>query len=93
MLSLDNMVWILRREAEAVRRDLAGRTAYTDHARRHQERLVRLLENAIGNLEAYIRESRRPYVPVWDVAGAEPGHPEAGARPVTPPNAPEGALL
>lgn len=70
MLSLDNMVWILQREVAALRKDLQNH-AYTEPARRHKQDLVRLLEGAIANMETYIRESQRPYVPVLDVAGPE----------------------
>lgn len=67
MISLDNMVWVLRREVAALQKDLQEH-GYTEAARRHKHHLVRLLEGAIGNIEAYIRESQRPYVPVLDVA-------------------------
>ncbi len=77
VLSLDNMVWILQREVAALRKDLQSH-AYTETARRHKQDLVRLLEAAIGNLETYIRESQRPYVPVLDVAGHEAHGSQAG---------------
>lgn len=91
MISLDNIVYILRQEADAVRRDIQEHYALTERARRHKERLVRLLENAIENLEAYIHERSRPMVPVYDLAGPDPEL--ATAAPTKAPQAPESGLL
>lgn len=88
MISLDNIVYILRQEAGSVGRDLLERRALTERARRHLERQVRLLEEAADRVETYIRERDRLLVPVYDVAGES----EDVASP-SPPAANQGRTL
>lgn len=88
MISLDNIVYILRQEANAVRQDIRARYVLTDRARRHLERQVRLLEEAADRVSTYIRERDRLLVPVYDVAE----EPEQVASP-SPSGANEGGTL
>lgn len=96
MISLDNIVYILRQEAEAVRGDMRE-AGLTERARRHKARQVHLLEQAIGSLQAYIRERERPLVPVYDVAGDDEPPNTASPKPTPTPAAvpptPEGAWV
>ena len=71
MISLDNIAYILRQEAESVRRDLLEGRALTERARKHLERQVRLLMEAAVRVETYIQERDRGLTPVYDVAGPD----------------------